>query len=58
MDIIEYCTRHMPRWYTGNVNFYDLREQGLDAAQELAFGFGEAIEYTQRAVARGLGVDE
>jgi len=32
VDIIEYCTRHMPRWYTGNVNFYDLREQGLDAA--------------------------
>ncbi len=58
VDIIEYCTRHMPRWYTGNVNFYDLREQGLDAAQELAFGFAIAIEYTQRAVARGLRVDD
>ncbi len=58
VDIIEYCTRHMPRWYTGNVNFYDLREQGLDAPQELAFGFGNAIEYTQRALARGLRADE
>ncbi len=58
VDIMEYCTRHMPRWYSGNVNFYDLREQGLDAPQELAFGFSEAIEYTERAVARGLRVDD
>ncbi len=58
VDIIEYCTREMPRWYTGNVNFYDLREQGLDAAQELAFGLAEAIEYTERALARGLSVDD
>jgi methylmalonyl-CoA mutase N-terminal domain/subunit len=58
VDIIEYCTRHMPRWYSGNVNFYDLREQGLDAAQELAFGFAEAIEYTERTIARGLRVDD
>jgi methylmalonyl-CoA mutase N-terminal domain/subunit len=58
VDIIEYCTRHMPRWYTGNVNFYDLREQGLDAPQELAFGFGNAIEYTQRALARDLRIDD
>lgn len=58
VDIIEYCTRHMPRWYTGNVNFYDLREQGLTAPQELAFGFGNAVEYTQRALARGLRVDD
>lgn len=58
VDIIEFCTRRMPRWYTGNVNMYDLREQGLDAPQEMAFGFGNAIEYTERALARGLGVDE
>jgi methylmalonyl-CoA mutase N-terminal domain/subunit len=58
VDIIEYCTRRMPRWYTGNVNFYDMREQGLDAPQELAFGFGNAIEYTERALARGLRVDD
>jgi methylmalonyl-CoA mutase N-terminal domain/subunit len=58
VDIIEFCARRMPRWYTGNVNMYDLREQGLDAPQEVAFGFGNAIEYTERAMARGLGVDE
>ncbi len=57
VDIIEYCTRHMPLWHTGNVNFYDYREQGLTAPQELAFGFANAIEYTERALARGLDID-
>lgn len=57
VDIIEYGTRHMPLWHTGNVNFYDLREQGLNAPQEVAFGFGNAIEYTQHALARGLDID-
>ncbi len=58
VDIIEYCTQHMPLWHTGNVNFYDLREQGLNAPQEVAFGFGNAIEYTQSALARGLDIDD
>lgn len=57
VDIIEYCTRHMPLWHTGNVNFYDLRENGIDAAQEIAFGFGCALEYTREAIERGLEVD-
>lgn len=57
VDIIEYCTRHMPLWHTGNVNLYDLRETGIDAAQEVAFGLSCAIEYVREAIARGLDVD-
>lgn len=57
VDIIEYCTRHMPLWHTGNVNLYDFRETGIDAAQEIAFGLSCAIEYVREAVERGLDVD-
>jgi len=57
VDIIEYCTIHMPNWHTGNVNLYDLRETGIDAPQEVAFGLGCAIEYIKEAIARGLDVD-
>lgn len=57
IDIIEYCTRHMPLWHTGNVNLYDLREAGIDAAQEVAFGLSCAIEYIRETCARGLDVD-
>jgi len=58
VDIIEYCTEHMPLWYTMNVNLYDLRENGIDAAQEIAFGFSMAIGYIEEALSRGLKIDD
>jgi len=58
VDIIEYCTHHMPQWYTMNVNLYDLRENGIDAAQEVAFGFSMAIGYIEEALSRGLMIDD
>jgi len=58
VDIIEFCTRRMPRWYTGNANLYDMRENGLTAPQEVAFGLSLAIAYIQKALERGLDVDE
>jgi methylmalonyl-CoA mutase N-terminal domain/subunit len=45
-------------WYTGNANLYDMREQGLDAPQEIAFGLSLAIAYVRKAIERGLAVDE
>ena len=58
VDIIEYCTKNMPLWYTMNVNLYDLRENGIDAAQEVAFGFSMAIGYIEEALSRGLKIDD
>ena len=58
VDIIEYCTENMPLWYTMNVNLYDLRENGIDAAQEIAFGFSMAIGYIEEALSRGLKIDD
>ena len=58
VDVIEYCTRNMPRWYPINVNLYDLREQGIGAAQEIAFGFALADMYIQAALERGLSIDD
>jgi methylmalonyl-CoA mutase N-terminal domain/subunit len=58
VDIIEFCARRMPRWYTGNANLYDMRENGLDAAQEVAFGLSLASAYIEKAIERGLNVDE
>jgi len=57
VDVIEYCTLYMPRWYPINVNLYDLREQGLNAPQEIAFGFSLALLYIQKTLERGLDID-
>jgi methylmalonyl-CoA mutase N-terminal domain/subunit len=40
-----------------NVNLYDMREQGLDAAQEIGIGFSFAMLYMNEAIERGLKVD-
>ena len=57
-DVMEYCTRHMPKWYYTTVNMYDLREQGITAPQEIAFGFGIAMIYIDELIRRGLDIDE
>ena len=57
-DIIEYCTKNMPLWNPINVNMYDLRETGVSAIQELAFGFANAIAYIEEVLERGLNIDD
>jgi len=48
----------MPKWYYTTVNLYDLREQGITAPQEVAFGFGIAMIYVDELIRRGLSIDE
>jgi methylmalonyl-CoA mutase N-terminal domain/subunit len=48
----------MPKWYYTTVNMYDLREQGITAPQEVAFGFGIAMCYIDELLRRGLDIDE
>ena len=57
-DIIEYCSKNLPKWYHTTVNMYDLREQGITAPQEVAFGFGIAMCYIDELIRRGLDIDE
>ncbi len=57
-DVMEYCTKNMPKWYYTTVNMYDLREQGITAPQEVAFGFGIAMCYMDELIRRGMDIDE
>ncbi|MFQ5907001.1 MAG: methylmalonyl-CoA mutase family protein [bacterium] len=57
-DVMEFCTRNMPKWYYTTVNMYDLREQGITAPQEVAFGFGIAMCYIDELIRRGMHIDE
>ncbi len=58
VDIIEYCTEHIPRWNTISISGYHIREAGSTAAQELAFTLRNGIEYIEWCVERGLDVDD
>jgi methylmalonyl-CoA mutase, N-terminal domain len=57
-DMIEWCTREMPRWHPVSISGYHIREAGATAAQELAFTLKDGLTYVEQAVARGLDVDD
>jgi methylmalonyl-CoA mutase, N-terminal domain len=57
-DMIEWCTRRMPRWHPISISGYHIREAGATAQQELAFTLKDGLTYVEQAVERGLDVDE
>jgi methylmalonyl-CoA mutase, N-terminal domain len=57
-DMIEWCSREMPRWHPVSISGYHIREAGSTAAQELAFTLKDGLTYVQEAVDRGLDVDD
>jgi len=56
-DILEFCTNHVPNWYTISISGYHIRESGSDAIQELAFTIAQGMAYVESALERGLPVD-
>ncbi|NKB16777.1 MAG: hypothetical protein HC774_07850, partial [Sphingomonadales bacterium] len=56
-DIFAFCAAEVPRWNTISISGYHMREAGSTAAQEVAFTFANALEYVERAVARGLDME-
>jgi methylmalonyl-CoA mutase N-terminal domain/subunit len=58
IDVIEYCTRHLPRWNFINVCGYHIREAGGTLVHEVGFALADAITYVEAALARGLAADE
>jgi len=57
-DMVEWCAAEMPRWHPISISGYHIREAGSTAQQELAFTLKDGLTYVERAVERGLDVDE
>jgi len=57
-DIFAFCRAEVPRWNPISISGYHMREAGATAAQEIAFTIANALEYVERARARGLAIDE
>jgi methylmalonyl-CoA mutase N-terminal domain/subunit len=56
-DMIEFCSREVPRWNSVSISGYHIREAGATAAQELAFTLADGLAYVESCLARGLDVD-
>ena len=58
MDMIQYCTKEMPKYNTISVSGYHIREAGSTAIQELAFTLADGFCYVEHAIKVWLDVDE
>ncbi len=57
-DVIEYSTRHLPKFNPISVCGYHMRQAGCDAVQEIAFTIANGCAYLQAVLDRGLEIDE
>jgi methylmalonyl-CoA mutase N-terminal domain/subunit len=58
VDLIEYCSKQLPKWYPISISGYHMREAGANAIQEIAFMLADAIAYVDACQQRGLRVDD
>jgi methylmalonyl-CoA mutase N-terminal domain/subunit len=58
IDLIEFCTQHVPQWNTVSISGYHIREAGSTAVQELAFTLADGRHYVEQCLDRGLQVDD
>ncbi|MGQ9721095.1 MAG: acyl-CoA mutase large subunit family protein [Candidatus Jordarchaeum sp.] len=57
-DVIEYCTKNMPRWNPISISGYHIREAGSNAVQEVAFTLANGISYVNAVLDRELDIDQ
>jgi methylmalonyl-CoA mutase, N-terminal domain len=57
-DMIEFCSKRMPKWHPVSISGYHIREAGSTAQQELAFTLKDGFTYVEQAIERGLDVDD
>src|SRR5689334_24796419 len=57
-EIFRFCAAEVPSWNPISISGYHIREAGATAVQELAFTFGNAMEYVARARDAGLAIDD
>ncbi len=57
IDVIEFCTKSVPRWNPVSISGYHIREAGATATQELAFTLSDGLTYVSKTIERGLDVD-
>jgi len=58
VDLIEFCTKNMPRFFPVNLKAVNMSEGGASMAQEIGFVFSNAICFIDESLKRGLDIDD
>jgi len=56
--MVEYTTRHMPRWYPISISGYHIAEAGATPVQQAAYTLSNGFTYVELFRQRGLNVEE
>ena len=57
-DIIEYCSKNMPKYNTVSISGYHMMEAGANSVLQTAFTIADGLEYVKSAIKAGLDVDD
>jgi methylmalonyl-CoA mutase len=57
LDMIEWTTSNMPRWYPISISGYHIAEAGATPVQQAAYTLSNGFAYVEMLAARGLSVD-
>lgn len=57
-DMVEFCSKNVPKFNPFSVCGYHIRESGATPVQEMAYAFEIAIAYIQEVLKRGLRIDD
>jgi len=56
-DIMEWCSKEMPKWNTISISGYHIREAGSTAVQEAAFTLSNGKSYVKAALEKGIDIN-
>jgi methylmalonyl-CoA mutase N-terminal domain/subunit len=57
IDMVEYCSKNLPRWNSISIAVRNTREAGCTAVQEIAFGLGAGLAVVRACQERGMDPD-
>ncbi len=57
-DMVEFCSKNVPKFNPFSVCGYHIRESGASPVQEMAYAFEIAVTYVQEVLKRGLNIDD
>ncbi|MHA1648848.1 MAG: methylmalonyl-CoA mutase family protein, partial [Candidatus Helarchaeota archaeon] len=56
--IIEFCSKNKPKWYPISIVGRNIREAGANAVSEIAIAFSNGLAFVDKAIERGLDINE
>ena len=57
-DMVDYTTKHMPRWYPVSISGYHIAEAGATPVQQAAYTLSNGFAYVEQFRDRGMDVNQ